>query len=232
MRARTLRAEACKAREALQARVTLLEGRLRFVENQLAAPNGGGAGRGAVAPRLAAGARMEWAEAEQQRAQLLGGPAGLLDVLMAPAPEAAAAAAAAAAGPPPSGRRWHAGALPAALPAWQQTAASPGPSLRAPAGAPGPWSPPAPWDAAADGGGLLTAAAAGPRDAEALGGRSPPRPAAQPWAPGGGGGGGAAAAAGPLRARGTEDLVEKLALRHAQAQALLQKMQEARARRF
>jgi hypothetical protein len=215
--------------------VTLLEGRLRFVEAQLAAGDGPPAGARAVVPRLTSAGRSGAAAAAQPALARLQGPTGLLDALMAPGYEPAAGAPLRS---PPLDPYWgggrggafdgSGGVLPAALPSWQRTSR---PAVGGPAAAlrgSGGWSPPAPWDATADGGGLLAAAAARPCDAEALGGASSPRPGAAAGAVAGGGGGPAAFKGGG----GTEGLVEKLALRHAQAQALLKKMQEARARRL
>ena len=240
------RSTARQAQEAMQARVTLLEGRLRFVENQLAAAGQAPAAAGLPSPpwltsvehhhqRYLQRQQQEQQQQQQQQQQALPAPRPFsrLDALLdagGGAPDAAGWAWAAAASPSRSGQP-SLGAF-----------AAPSPGLSAGAPSPGsPWggrfgagrSPAAAAAAAALGattafGGGLAASARDPchqqEVEEALMRR---------------GGAGSGAAEGARRheqleprprqqPQSTQALVDKLAARHAEAQALLHKMRARR----
>ncbi len=177
----------------------MLEGRLRFVENQVSA----GAGSTAVVPPNQPHYHHHQQQQQQQQQQFQApprGPAGLLDALLA-APQISkpAPASSPAPHPPPllaHGSPWASSSI-AHSPARQQAAAR------------RQWQ--SPGCAGLDG-------ALPPRPADA------PHPHSQQ--------GGQQQGLRPFAAQSTQELVDKLAARHAEAQALLQRMQEQRARRL
>jgi len=196
----------------------VLEGRLRFAENQLSA--------GGDAIGQASGAQLQRHHQRQHQPKPQG-PTGLLAALMCPSPPPPPKTAAAA---PPSP---HQPPFAHASSHWQSSCGGSSATATAAAAAGAHWQ----------GGALAASAAAGsPQRVQVLQTFSPMRFAGSPLAGGSGGvdgGMGAYKQQAPIRGVGVttgssssiQDLVDKLAARHAEAQALLQRLQEQRARR-